>query len=167
VDGEWLAALQIEGSKPITYASVSTPDSGKCGAVSSSHHVRMRDASERVDFLHQRRHFNTTSHPNPPTTYPQHGRTSHHSRCHQVSIPLRVYAPVLICYRSIFEPSGCFVEQPVLQCVQIKTMEPKAGDANPVQRFRVVLSDIRNFIQTMIATSMSSVTDVCESADLL
>jgi replication factor A1 len=35
-------------------------------------------------------------------------------------------------------------------------MEPKAGDANPVQRFRVVLSDIRNFIQTMIATSMSS-----------
>jgi replication factor A1 len=52
------------------------------------------------------------------------------------------------------------VEQPVLQCVQIKTMEPKAGDANPVQRFRVVLSDIRNFIQTMIATSMSSVKDV-------
>jgi hypothetical protein len=32
-------------------------------------------------------------------------------------------------------------------------MEPKAGDANPVQRFRVVLSDVRNFIQTMIATS--------------
>lgn len=55
--------------------------------------------------------------------------------------------------RSIFEPSGCFVEHPVLQCVQIKTMEPKAGDANPVQRFRVVLSDVRNFIQTMIATS--------------
>jgi hypothetical protein len=58
--------------------------------------------------------------------------------------------------RSIFEPSGGFVEHPVLQCVQIKTMEPKAGDANPVQRFRVVLSDIRNFIQTMIATSASS-----------
>jgi len=55
--------------------------------------------------------------------------------------------------RSIFEPNGCFIESPVLQCVQIKTMEPKAGDANPVQRFRVVLSDIRNFIQTMIATS--------------
>lgn len=46
------------------------------------------------------------------------------------------------------------MEHPVLQCVQIKTMEPKAGDANPIQRFRVVLSDIRNFIQTMIATSM-------------
>lgn len=61
---------------------------------------------------------------------------------------------ILILSRSIFEPSGCFVEHPVLQCVQIKTMEPKAGDANPVQRFRVVLSDVRNFIQTMIATSM-------------
>ncbi len=64
----------------------------------------------------------------------------------------------LIHYRSIFEPSGCFVEHPILQCVQIKTMEPKAGEANPVQRFRVVLSDIRNFIQTMIATSPSTPT---------
>jgi replication factor A1 len=59
--------------------------------------------------------------------------------------------------RSIFEPSGCFVEHPVLQCVQIKTMEPRAGEANPVQRFRVVLSDVRNFIQTMIATSKCSI----------
>lgn len=57
-----------------------------------------------------------------------------------------------LCYRSIFEPSGCFIEHPVLQCVQIKTMEPKAGEAGGVQRFRVVLSDVRNFIQTMIAT---------------
>jgi replication factor A1 len=67
---------------------------------------------------------------------------------------LRLQKQRLTPSRSIFDPSGCFVEQPVLQCVQIKTMEPKAGDANPVQRFRVVLSDIRNFIQTMIATSM-------------
>ena len=34
-------------------------------------------------------------------------------------------------------------------------MEPKAGDSGAVQRYRVVLSDIRNFIQTMIATSKS------------
>jgi hypothetical protein len=52
VNGECLAALQIEGSKPITYASVSTPDSGKCGAVSQLDHVRVRDASERVDFVY-------------------------------------------------------------------------------------------------------------------
>ena len=63
-------------------------------------------------------------------------------------------------YRSIFQPSGCLVDHPVLQCVQIKTMEPKAGEANPVQRFRVVLSDIRNFIQTMIATSQSNTRNV-------
>lgn len=36
-------------------------------------------------------------------------------------------------------------------------MEPKAGEMNAVQRFRVVLSDVRNFIQTMIATSMCCV----------
>ncbi|CAN9444347.1 unnamed protein product [Alternaria alternata] len=59
--------------------------------------------------------------------------------------------------QSIFQPSGCFVDQPILQCVQIKTMEPKAGEANPVQRFRVVLSDIRNFIQTMIATTANDI----------
>ncbi|KAF2661656.1 replication protein-like protein A 70 kDa DNA-binding subunit [Lophiostoma macrostomum CBS 122681] len=59
--------------------------------------------------------------------------------------------------RSIFEPNGCFVEHPVLQCVQIKTMEPKAGDANPMQRFRVVLSDVRNFIQTMVATGINDI----------
>lgn len=68
----------------------------------------------------------------------------------------KMTCPVLILCRSIFESSGCFVEHPVLQCVQIKTMEPKAGDSNPVQRFRVVLSDVRNFIQTMIATSRCS-----------
>jgi len=39
-------------------------------------------------------------------------------------------------------------------------MEPKAGEAGAVQRFRVVLSDIRNFIQTMIATSMLGVESV-------
>ncbi|ORY11822.1 hypothetical protein BCR34DRAFT_564723 [Clohesyomyces aquaticus] len=59
--------------------------------------------------------------------------------------------------RSIFEPGGPFVACPVMQCVQIKAMEPKAGDVNPQQRFRVVLSDIRNFIQTMLATTANDV----------
>jgi replication factor A1 len=49
------------------------------------------------------------------------------------------------------------VEHPVMQCVQIKAMEPKAGDANAQQRFRVVLSDIRNFIQTMVATTINDI----------
>jgi replication factor A1 len=59
--------------------------------------------------------------------------------------------------RSIFYPDGCSVEHPVLQCVQIRTMDPKSGDANPVQRFRVVLSDVRNFIQTMVATGSNDI----------
>ncbi|KAK7183340.1 hypothetical protein DPSP01_000538 [Paraphaeosphaeria sporulosa] len=59
--------------------------------------------------------------------------------------------------RSIFESSGPSVEHPVLQCVQIKTMDPKGGEGGNVQRFRVVLSDIRNFIQTMIATSANDI----------
>ncbi|KAF2478108.1 replication protein-like protein A 70 kDa DNA-binding subunit [Lindgomyces ingoldianus] len=59
--------------------------------------------------------------------------------------------------RSIFEPGGCIVACPVMQCVQIKAMESKAGDVNPQQRFRVVLSDIRNFIQTMLATAANEV----------
>ncbi|KAJ4303358.1 Replication factor A protein 1 [Kalmusia sp. IMI 367209] len=58
--------------------------------------------------------------------------------------------------KSIFGPGGCFVDQPVLQCVQIKTMDPKAGEGG-IQRFRVVLSDIRNFIQTMIATAANDI----------
>ncbi|KAH7119036.1 replication protein-like protein A 70 kDa DNA-binding subunit [Dendryphion nanum] len=59
--------------------------------------------------------------------------------------------------RSIFEAQGSHPEEPIMQCVQIKTMEPKTGDANPMQRFRVVLSDIRNFIQTMVATSINDI----------
>ncbi|KAH9864516.1 hypothetical protein J1614_010451 [Plenodomus biglobosus] len=59
--------------------------------------------------------------------------------------------------KNIFDPNGAPVDQPILQCVQIKPMEPKAGEPNPVQRFRVVLSDIRNFIQTMIATSANDI----------
>ncbi|KAF2639903.1 replication protein-like protein A 70 kDa DNA-binding subunit [Massarina eburnea CBS 473.64] len=58
--------------------------------------------------------------------------------------------------RSIFSSDGCVVEQPVMQCVQIKTMDARAGESGP-QRFRVVLSDIRNFIQTMIATSANDI----------
>jgi replication factor A1 len=68
---------------------------------------------------------------------------------------LQFYALLLTSYRSIFQNGQ--VDEPILQCVQIKTMEPKAGEAGAVQRFRVVLSDIRNFIQTMVATSTSSV----------
>jgi len=50
-------------------------------------------------------------------------------------------------HRSIF--NGERIENPVLQCVQIK---PLQGATGTVERFRVVFSDIRNFIQSMLAT---------------
>ncbi|PVI00108.1 replication protein-like protein A 70 kDa DNA-binding subunit [Periconia macrospinosa] len=57
--------------------------------------------------------------------------------------------------RSIFEPQGCFVEHPILQCVQLKQMELKPGDST--QRWRVVLSDVRNFIQTVISLAANEI----------
>lgn len=41
------------------------------------------------------------------------------------------------------------MKQPVFQCVQIK---PLAGQQGAAERFRVVFSDIRNFVQSMLAT---------------
>ena len=39
--------------------------------------------------------------------------------------------------------------KPVLQCVQIK---PLMGQQGTAERYRVVFSDIRNFVQSMLAT---------------
>jgi hypothetical protein len=39
---------------------------------------------------------------------------------------------------------------PICQCVQIKQLGTP-GDGNP-ERFRIVLSDIKNFVQSMLAT---------------
>ncbi|KAK4168919.1 hypothetical protein QBC43DRAFT_375459 [Cladorrhinum sp. PSN259] len=45
---------------------------------------------------------------------------------------------------------------PVLQCLQIKTLDSKPGGAAP-ERYRIVLSDIRNYIQCMLATQANHV----------
>jgi len=44
------------------------------------------------------------------------------------------------------------IEGPVFQCVQLK---PMGGGANGVERFRLVWSDIRNYIQSMLATQLN------------
>ena len=41
------------------------------------------------------------------------------------------------------------MSQPILQCVQIK---PLAGQQGAQERYRVVFSDIINFVQSMLAT---------------
>lgn len=45
---------------------------------------------------------------------------------------------------------------PVLQCLQIKTLESKGGAGGP-ERYRVVFSDIRNYVQCMLATQANVV----------
>ncbi|KAF2753828.1 subunit of heterotrimeric replication factor [Pseudovirgaria hyperparasitica] len=54
--------------------------------------------------------------------------------------------------RAIFE--GTPSANPILQCVQIKAMENKSGEG---ERYRIVLSDISNFIQTMMATQSNHI----------
>ncbi|KAG8532533.1 uncharacterized protein KY384_002410 [Bacidia gigantensis] len=50
--------------------------------------------------------------------------------------------------------TGVNVAQPCLQCVQVK---PLAGQQGTPERFRVVFSDISNFVQSMLATQANHV----------
>ena len=45
------------------------------------------------------------------------------------------------------------VEQPTLQCVQIRPMAQPSGGT---ERWRVVFSDGRNYVQTMLATTLNN-----------
>jgi len=46
---------------------------------------------------------------------------------------------------------------PVLQCLQLKTLEAKGGPGGGAERYRVVLSDVRNYVQCMLATQANHV----------
>lgn len=51
---------------------------------------------------------------------------------------------------AIFEGGDDIVPQPVVQCVQIK---PIASGPGAAERYRVIFSDSKNYIQTMLATA--------------
>lgn len=55
--------------------------------------------------------------------------------------------------QAIFQDSPGRVQQPVVQCVQIKPMSQSNGEAT--ERYRVVFSDTQNYVQTMLATSIN------------
>ena len=55
--------------------------------------------------------------------------------------------------QAIFQNTAGRVEQPVVQCVQIKPMQQSTGEAT--ERYRVVFSDTKNYVQTMLATSIN------------
>jgi replication factor A1 len=54
---------------------------------------------------------------------------------------------------AIFDDTQGRVQQPLVQCVQVK---PIAAQAGAPERFRVVFSDIQNYVQTMLATAANS-----------
>jgi len=55
--------------------------------------------------------------------------------------------------QAIFQNTPGRVEQPVVQCVQIKPMTQSNGE--PSERYRVVFSDSKNYVQTMLATQLN------------
>lgn len=55
--------------------------------------------------------------------------------------------------QAIFQQTPGRVEQPVVQCVQIKPMQQSNGESS--ERYRVVFSDSQNYVQTMLATSIN------------
>ena len=55
--------------------------------------------------------------------------------------------------QAIFQNTPGRAEQPVVQCVQIKPMQQSNGEAT--ERYRVVFSDTKYYVQTMLATSIN------------
>lgn len=55
--------------------------------------------------------------------------------------------------QAIFENTPGRVQQPVVQCVQIKPMQNSGGEVT--ERYRVVFSDSKNYVQTMLATTIN------------
>jgi replication factor A1 len=45
---------------------------------------------------------------------------------------------------------------PICQCVQIKTLGA-SGESGAPERYRLVLSDVKNFVQSMLSTRMYSI----------
>lgn len=56
----------------------------------------------------------------------------------------------------IFDDSPGRVEHPVMQCVQIK---PIASQPGGQERHRVIFSDTKNYIQTMLAVHQNQLVD--------
>ena len=69
---------------------------------------------------------------------------------------LKLMLPYSAIFNSSSDPNAA-VAQPVLQCVQVK---PLAGQQGAPERFRVVFSDINNFVQSMLATRMCCLPEV-------
>ena len=54
---------------------------------------------------------------------------------------------------AIFEGGSNEKKQPVVQCVQIKPIASNQPGQPNAERYRVIFSDTKNYIQTMLATA--------------
>lgn len=55
---------------------------------------------------------------------------------------------------AIFDDTKAQVQEPIVQCVQVKPLPPQP---NHQERYRAVFSDVANYVQTMLATRMFSI----------
>lgn len=51
-------------------------------------------------------------------------------------------------FSAIFDDTKPQIQEPIVQCVQIKPLQPQQ---NQQERYRAVFSDISNYVQTMLA----------------
>lgn len=65
---------------------------------------------------------------------------------------------------AIFDDNKDQVQEPIVQCVQIKPLPPQPGHQ---ERYRAVFSDIANYVQTMLASRMWIVDLIVDSLTLL
>lgn len=68
--------------------------------------------------------------------------------CDSFVLERNAYSLPSAIFNSESDPNAA-ASQPILQCVQVK---PLAGQQGAPERFRVVFSDIDNFVQSMLAT---------------
>lgn len=62
---------------------------------------------------------------------------------------------------AIFDDNKDQVQEPIVQCVQIKPLPPQPGHQ---ERYRAVFSDIANYVQTMLASRMWII-DLCRPSN--
>ena len=53
------------------------------------------------------------------------------------------------------ENTGLFDSQPTLQLLSFKKVAPTGGPGGSVDRYRVIVSDGQNFLQSMLATQLN------------
>lgn len=74
---------------------------------------------------------------------------------------------MLTCFMlsAIFDDTKPQIHEPIVQCVQIKPLQPQQ---NQQERYRAVFSDISNYVQTMLAirelnTKLSNTKSTCDT----